>query len=352
MAATECLVPPLLSTRLGEWLLALGVGARALRTADRTGHRRRALTEFSLRWRSVAAIPLATTARILLNIGALLLLSTAILEAYLRGLFTEYSASWHTTFLEPAQAERLAKIIYGLPAALLGRAVVLPGAGVGEPAAGWIHLMALAALIYAILPRLFLLTGTIVARHRARRVTVSISPALARRLRARAITGFASVVVSPYSCRIPEGGADRLRALLVELLGERAVIEFASPVEYGAEALDEGRQGGSDPEHLCRVVLFALAQPPETEVHGALAHALAREDAPVIAVVDASGLGRRFGSDDEGRARLAERRRTWDRVLADAGIEACHLDLARDLDDRSFAALGRALAATQDGVVR
>jgi len=346
--------PPLLASRLGEWLLLLGLSRGALRAAERAEIRRRAVGEFASRWRRIAALPLAIDARLLLHSAALLLLASAVGEAYLRGLFTEYTVTRESTLLSPDQLGSIAWAIYGLPARLLALDGLPPHAP-GAPAAPWIHLLSLSALLYGALPRAILLAATLRARRRVRVLLVPIAPSLARRIGAAAATGFARARVIPCATQLPAGGVDRLRALLGDLLGASAVIDWEPMLPYGAPwptDIAAGRSEGDDGE-LCRVAIFSLAQTPESEVHGALARSLAGGGAPGIAIVEGSGLARRFGGDAEGRARLEERRRAWDRVLDEAGLVAAHLDLSREADDEAYASLARSLAAARrDGARR
>ena len=341
-----------LATRLGEWLLLFGVSGRALRRADRATLLGNVAYGFVKRWRSIAAPRHAATAQLLLHTIALLLLTTAVGEAYLRGLFTEYSVVWESTWLGAEAAGSLAQFLFEIPSRILGTTLELPEMREGferDSAGPWIHRFAIAALIYAALPRLILLLVTVRRLRRTAHLEVPISPTLARRLRSRIATRFARVAVLPYSFQLPDGGADRLRGLLVEVLGDRAVIEIRTPLSYGAD--EPPLEAGDD---LCRVVLFGLAQPPESEVHREFLDAVAAAGAPTIAIVDASGYRRRFGDDAEGRARVEERRRAWDRVLTgEGGAPATHLDLANEFDDASYARLSTAIGtARKNGSAR
>ena len=54
-----------------------------------------------------------------------------------------------------------------------------------------------------------------------------------------------------------------------------------------------------------------------------------------VAIVDGAAFRRRLaGTGDERR--LAERRRSWDRVVREAGLEAVHVDLEPPLPDEAL----------------
>ena len=109
-------------------------------------------------------------ARGLLHVGSLGFASGLVAGMYLRGLVLEYRASWESTFLDPAAVSALLRVVLGPAAALLdalrggGEARALlapasiealrsPGAG---PAALWIHLWAVTALLGIGVPRALL----------------------------------------------------------------------------------------------------------------------------------------------------------------------------------------------------
>jgi hypothetical protein len=81
-------------------------------------------------------------------------------------------------------------------------------------------------------------------------------------------------------------------------------------------------------------VVFALAQTPEPEVHGDVLGALrdwvARDPGVrrLLVLVDGSGYREGLADATATPARVAERRRAWDRVARDLGLPVAHLDLA------------------------
>lgn len=94
------------------------------------------------------------------HIGAIMVVLGTVLGMYVRGLFIEYNVMWESTFITSNSVENLLKIIfspaayclnYNLPTSseliLLNRNIGLGNANI------WIHLWALTAVIYVVLPR-------------------------------------------------------------------------------------------------------------------------------------------------------------------------------------------------------
>ena len=182
-------------------------------------------------------------------------------------------------------------------------------------------------------------SGRLVARRR-RRLALPVPAAYLRRLRASADTSERLLEVLPFSYRPRADAVEALKRLLYDLFGPRSEIRLRPTVDYGFEPqrLEPG-------DGRLRLVLFGLAQTPEAEVHGELLRRL-RDELPdgqaLLAAVDGSSYRRRLEGGGRADERLAERRRTWDRVVRDAGLEAVHVDLSAAADDET---LDRVLAA-------
>ena len=105
--------------------------------------------------------------------------------------------------------------------------------------------------------------------------------------------------------------------------GARAVIHDGVHLEYGDApervALPEGTHSG------VLVVVFALAQTPEAEVHGEfierLRQRLDRAGWRLVLVLESATYRPRAGSDE----RVRERRATWERMLRDLELTAIDL---------------------------
>lgn len=122
----------------------------------------RAIAErFWTSWRDAAAPLLGVRTRLVLHAGALALVVGAIAGVYVRGVFLQYDVVWRSTFVrDPESAATVVRLVLG-PAALLANrtftgpldpALLLRPEG--APAAPWIHLFALTALLFAVVPRL------------------------------------------------------------------------------------------------------------------------------------------------------------------------------------------------------
>jgi hypothetical protein len=296
-------------------------------------------------WGRVAAPLVGARMRCLLDLGAAGLALGLLGGIYLRGLVFEYRAGWESTFLDAEQVHVLLSVLLAPGAWLLGRGVPEPalldamgGPDAGVPAAEWIHLFAATTLALAIVPRLGLAAWS---AHRARLLGASLClerdafPSLARALatdRGRGVR----VDLESYSYGLSDEAEAGLRAMLAEVFGGRAELGELERVPYGGDT--GGRRSGS------RVIVFNAGQCPEREVHGVhLAEALAAA-APgerLLVVVDESVLRLRCGGG--GAERLAERRRVWEEVLGERGIEALYCELSERGGSDVFAAARAAM---------
>jgi hypothetical protein len=321
-----------------------GGGASALLTA--------VSARFADLWLAAVRPLLITRVRAALHLAAAFLVVGLVAGMYLRGIAFEYRAQWESTFLDADAARSLLAALLGPASRLSG--IELPelagigafeGAGQGAgggPAAPWIHLWAITAGLFVLLPRLTL-AGIDAARARrlARALPLDLSEPYWRRLQGAGGAGQRARVV-PYGAALTPRAADRLRLLLHDVLGARAEIVQAEPLAYGAEADALGAPGDGS----CLVLVFSLAQTPELEVHARLLGELRAGAAPggrLLVVVDGSSYAERLGESATARERLAERRRAWERAAREAGLEVLHAELssgaAEDLVERAEAAL-------------
>jgi hypothetical protein len=278
-------------------------------------------------WLSLASPIYSARAKRILHLAAALLAAGAVTGMYIRGLGFEYLAGWESTFLSERNLHPLLKIVLGPASAVTG--IVLPdeqqlaelrwsATQPGKNAAPWIHLYAVTAALIIVIPRLLLaLAAWIRERKLASNVRLPDDPYFRRLLYPG---NRASVRIVPYSYQPSNAVQEKLRRLLVDLLGEGTRVEFDSVVPYGAEEsyLSEiAAPNTSRSDHL--VVLFNLATTPEEENHEffmrGLQHLIerGRTARQLIALIDESSYRSRLAG--ESAARIDERRRAWRELL-------------------------------------
>lgn len=151
----------------------------------------RAIAErFWASWRDAAAPLLGVRTRLVLHAGALALVVGAIAGVYVRGVFLQYDVVWRSTFVrDPESAGTVVRLVLGPAALLAGRELTGPLDPAlllrpeGAPAAPWIHLFALTALLFAVVPRLIAASLSAASAQRwAAHVTVPLDDDYVRRL--------------------------------------------------------------------------------------------------------------------------------------------------------------------------
>jgi hypothetical protein len=144
-----------------RWLLRAreraGEGLDEARDAGRIGRR------FALLWWPLVRPAFGLSVRRVLHLGAIGVALGAVLGMYVRGLFFAYHVVWRSTFVnDPDVVATALRVLLGPAALLLGRP--LPGredvvrllGETGDPAAPWIHLYAVSALLVVVVPRALL----------------------------------------------------------------------------------------------------------------------------------------------------------------------------------------------------
>ena len=280
-----------------------------------------------------------TRVKVSLHLAALGVMAGTIGGMYMRGLVLHYEASWESTFLSADAVHRLLDMLFRPAAQMLGTSVPdveaiqqlrVPKSG---SAAFWIHAWALTGAWLVLVPRALLAaTSALRARRMARRIELDFdSDAYFMKLLAANRGQGTRAFVQTYSFDPGTRGSEGLTTLLLDLLGGRTRVERLASCDYGQDpALPPASVGGA----LCYVVLFSLAQSAELEVHGVyLEHLMAelREHsapASLLVILDEGPFLERLPQGDEGQSRLNERRRSWQRILTDVGVEALFAQLA------------------------
>ena len=292
-----------------------------------------ALAGFASDWSARAASLYYARAARILHIAAAAFAAGVIAGLYMRGLALEYRATWESTFLDAATAQRLlawalwpGSAVSGIPVPTVAdlEAMRTSGAPASANAAQWLHLIAATVAVVVIVPRLLLAAWDgMLERYRASHVVVPLDEPYFQRMLRGFRGGSLRVTVVPYSYRVPQPSLAGLQALVSRAFGGSASLVVSSPVAYG----DEGTPAmpkidGAGPA----IALFNLAATPEREAHGAFVDELAAGAGPhpTIVLVDDGPFRERAGDD---AARLDERRRSWRELFAERGVEPLFVDL-------------------------
>lgn len=236
---------------------------------------------------------------VLPHLAAIVLAAGAVIGMYWDGLFRQYTAQWESTWLSPWTMNVLTHIFFGIPSFLTGLGI--PDAALLEkpssgPGAPWVHLHAAAALIYIAVPRA-VLTAITYLRF------------------IRKFPGVTHAAILPFQHDLPGTAMDQLETAFRQVAGAHATLR--EPIPYGEAA-------PGIPKSQCAVLIFALTDTPEPEIHGRLAKqakANAGRRAAVVALVDQS-------SYPHGESQQKKQETLWDNVLNKTGIPAIHVNLA------------------------
>jgi len=317
---------------------------------------------FAARWAAVAAPLAADRVAALLHLAAAAVAVGLVAGLYARALVLDYRVGWQSTLLEPAQVHALLSVLLAPASAITGlpvpdvQAVAALRTGAGGPAAAafgaaahWVHLLAATLAWAVVVPRLLLaLRAALAALWRSRRLPVALDDAAtlrrlaSRRRHAGAAGGALAVQVLPHGFTPTPATTLGLQRLLAACFGDGVVLHIAEPTAYG----DEDRVPGAPAAGASwRIAWFELAATPEAQVQGRFVAQLA--GGRRVLLVDESSYRQRMGADSP---RLAERRRAWQELAAEAGVAVACVDLEAaagnaDMLAAARAALERALDA-------
>jgi hypothetical protein len=322
------------------------------------------LRQFANDWMLAAEQLYRARARAMLHAAAGLLAAGAVAGLYVRGLALEYRAGWESTFLDAQAVHHLLAFVLGPASWLSG--IELPGPADlaflhwpdgHENAARWIHLYAISAALFIIVPRFVLATSSAISAGRLKRdfpLPLTSDPYFVRLL--SGASGKAVVIdVVPYSYRPDAAARAALLEALASLAGSRVDVRFAEPVPYGGEddAVECISSVGTAPDYV--IVLFNIAATPEDENHGEFAASVVRRAGPqtrVGIVLDASAYRQRLEGLARIDERLAERRRSWETMLLSRGIEAVALSSTPEASQTIAARLDASIASTRMALAR
>lgn len=313
--------------------VAGGVGRLPRREAK--GQLGAAIASFVSDW-SARAMPVynARAAR-LLHWGAAALACGVVAGLYLRGLAFEYRITWESTFLDAASVHRILSIalapgalVTGIPVPTVVEldAMRSGGTAASANAANGLHLLAATALAVIAVPRLLLgFMAWAVERHRRVRVDVALADPYHQRVLRGFRGGPVRIKVVPYSYHVPAAALTGLQSIVRRTFGGSASLVVATPVDYGGE--DRLSSSALPDDAGPAIALFTLSATPEREAHGAFVERLraAAGAQPVLVMIDESAFASR--SEVDAR-RLDERRKLWQAMFAERGIEPVLANLA------------------------
>ena len=302
------------------------------------------LRRFAAEWGALSQPIQFLRAKRLMHFAAALVAIGLIVGLYIRGIALRYEAGWESTFLGPQSAYALISLLYA-PAALLSGVsygsvseiseLRWTATGGGGEAATWIHLIAITAVLYIVLPRL-LAAGAVTFGlwNLSRRIPLpanllGYTRALVIGVGSGAVGETANVV--PYAYEPKATSIAGLESLLGATLGANLKMRTGDPVKYGDEETVAARLAATTA--TWHVILMTLASTPEVENHGAFLGAwrdwLVRNatSAPLLIVIDEGPFALRLRGESVFEQRLQERRKLWRDFVAGYGLRAVFADL-------------------------
>ena len=302
------------------------------------------LRRFAAEWGALTQPMVFLRAKRLLHLAAALMAVGLIVGLYFRGIALRYEAGWESTFLGPQSAYVLIAALYEPASALSGishgtlgdiSALRWTATGGGGDAASWIHLIAITAVLYIVLPRLLAATAASFGLWRLSRQLPLPASLLgyARTLImgvGSGTTGETASVV-PYAYEPKPPSVAGLESLLAATLGANLKVQVRDPIKYGAEETVATRLAATSA--TWHVILMTLASTPEVENHGAFLTAwrdwLAKNatSAPLLIVVDEGPYAARMRGEAAFEQRVQERRKLWREFVAGYGLRAVFADL-------------------------
>ena len=308
-----------------------------------------ALRRFTREWMQIERPLLLERAQWLMHCAAALVATGLIAGLYIRGIALRYEAGWESTFLSPKSVHAVLAVLYGPGAILSGiglpsisdvNALRWTGESGGGEAASWIHLIALTAMLYIILPRLILActSGFNLWRQSRNPPLPAAFIGYGRAVLAGTAVGALceSVGVICFAYEPSPASMAGLQTLLAATLGALIKLETRATVPYGEEDAFRATltTDGVDATDWT-VLLMAAASTPEVENHGAMINilrdSLARKSQPLplLVVIDTGSYAARMQGDATFEQRLRERRNLWSEFVAGYGLSACLVDLSR-----------------------
>jgi len=277
-----------------------------------------ALLAFMAEWQRLSARLTGARLARLMHASAALFALGAVLSLYARGLLTQYTAGWESTFLNAAQVHTLLSFLFapatwvfpfqGFSLSEIEALRFTAQTATVASGARWVHLYAATLLLLVILPRLVLAgVAHLRAQHIAARFPLDLQTPYFRQLNGAVGAEPGIFRVLPYSFTVDEARDKGLVTIAATLLGRNARLMLRPACGYGEDAQEALRGVRLDDANVTlTVALFSLAATPEHENHGAFLDYLVRASPRGIAVlIDESGYLERSGQGDRIAARIA-----------------------------------------------
>jgi hypothetical protein len=325
----------------GGWLTRWLAGSEATQAAAARQEGRnadvaaQAKWRFWERWSLVVKAEAGSWVEIIFHGSALALTVGMISGMYARGVASEYTAAWESTFLKAPAVSHVLHAAIGPAATLMGRPLPIDFEPLNihaqaslppkerETAKEWIHCYALTALLLIVLPRLALVGWAAWALRRGaaadgvKRDLVHWHDALQREARGAGLV----ITALSFAHELSPRRRDEARGLLHRIWPSAGHVEFAPVIPYGDE--DDALEAGKETWSRRMAIIMSLSATPEDEVHGAFVRALAdrsvidRDESALVVLVDSLGFQEQFHAMPEAERRLKERRAAWERTLDD-----------------------------------
>ncbi|MDH3785942.1 MAG: DUF2868 domain-containing protein, partial [Acidobacteriota bacterium] len=296
----------------------------------------RAVIRFAALWHRLAGDLLSARVRELLHWSVVFLAIGICLDLQIRGSDSGARISWHGSWLEVGHAHVFLETVLA-PASWITRLPVPDLAAVSAPGdvGRWVLLLSVTLALFVILPRTLLAIGE---RLRSRRLAAGLGVDTDDGYYRRAFVEWrgdsSRAVIHPFGYRPPPPTIPSVNAVLYDLLGARAAIQCAEPVDSTRfqTMIHELRSAG-DERRRTRVVLFNLSQDPHPEIHGRflidLKQRLEQTGERLLVLVDpAHALQTRTPSRERKR-----RMEIWRSVIAGTGLETEELNVGRPTGD-------------------
>lgn len=282
------------------------------------------------------------------HLSAVLFATGAVGGMYWDGLATKYEAKWESTFITTSDsAKRFFDTIFAPASVISGlrtpneEEIELAADGKG-PAARWIHLYAVTALLFIGLPRLVLalVSHLTPSENRVWREEIleQHRDYFARLLSPVASRNAALAVVVPHRLKIDGQQRVAIRDLLARHFEE---IDFRQPsVDYGTEENWAASFAPPVPAE-CLVLAMSFSATPEEDSQGILvegAQNWLRTNRPkgrLLVLLDRSEFEVRMRSLPEAESRLKQRKAAWERFFNGYGLQFSFVQDV-NLDEKSL----------------